>query len=80
MTWTWNHRVVHRQMDGVDYYGIHEVYYDEGGRLKNMTVDPVDMGWFEAAADIAMEVNMMSRALSEPILEYEDFHEADEDA
>ena len=76
---TWNYRVVHHLMDETDYYGIHEVYYDDGGRPRHITEDPTDMGWLESKADIALELHMMAKALDEPVLEYEDFHEADAD-
>ena len=77
---TWNHRLVHQRRDGTDFFGIHEVFYDEDGRPVNVTVDPMDVGWFESKEEIALELHMMAKALDEPVLEYEDFHEVADDA
>ena len=70
---TWNYRVVHHLMDETDYYGIHEVYYDEDGRPQNVTVDPMDVGWEESVKGVAQTLKWMRKALKQPVLEYEDF-------
>lgn len=38
---TWNYRIV-RHHEPSEWYGLHEVYYDDDGKPTSMTADPVD--------------------------------------
>lgn len=63
---TWNYRVL-RYADGE--FGIHEVYYDETGKPTSCTLDAVGV----VGEDVAGVLEMMTRALKEPVLEWELF-------
>ena len=43
---TWNYRIVKysKRKNAEDWYGIHEVYYDNDGNPMGMTVEPVSFG------------------------------------
>lgn len=66
---SWNYRVL-RYSDGS--LGIHEVYYDEGGKPSMCTVDGVS-GAGEDIDELRRDLKLMAKALEKPILEYEYF-------
>ncbi len=64
----WNYRVIRTLgHDGVPYYGIHEVYYNEEGKPTAMTENAVDVGG-DTKSEIKSVLNGMKRALSKKIL------------
>ena len=65
---TWNYRVVRK---GGEYYGIHEVYYDDGGNPEMVTVEPVGAAG-DTFDELVDDFTYMLRAFGKPILDYED--------
>lgn len=63
---TWSYRVL-RYDDGS--LGLHEVYYDVAGRAVTCTEDTVDVVG-DDLVELRAELEMMLRALDEPIMEY----------
>lgn len=37
---SWNYRVVETEECGIKLYGLHEVYYDDDGKIKSWTQKP----------------------------------------
>lgn len=71
---TWNHRLVRRTYpdaaQGV-WFGIHEAYYDDDGKIYAITEEPV-APCGEAVEELREEISRMARALSAPVVIYED--------
>lgn len=70
---SWNYRVI-RTIDpnGDEYYGIHEVYYDDEGNPVSCTENSVNpIG--ESVEDLSHTVIYMMRAFTEPVLEMRQF-------
>lgn len=40
---TWNYRIIHHDTKEHPYFAIHEVFYDERGKITSWTTDPIDM-------------------------------------
>ena len=67
----WDYRVLHRVngRTGEEWYGIHEVYYDEAGRIWSCTKDAIaPVGY--SLEDLGDELETMAKALEQPVLEY----------
>ena len=74
---SWNHRVVRHSQGGKTWFGIHEVYYDDNGKIKFWTENPVkpmggtlkelqeELAMFSDAAGKAMARNDTDRVLDE---------------
>jgi hypothetical protein len=64
---TWNHRVIAIREEREDFFQIHEVHYDDDGKVE---------GWTESAAvacgddieEVRMTLHRMLQCLSKPIL------------
>jgi len=69
---SWNYRVVKKTTEGVTWYGIHEVYYDEKGRPDMCTQDTIGLQE-ESIEDLEFIINKTREALSHPVLDYEEF-------
>ena len=71
--YTWNHRVLlHKGTDaGEDYYGIHEVHYEDGVP-RAYTTNPVEVGG-ESVKSLKITLERMLRCLELPVLTPEDF-------
>lgn len=48
---TWNYRIIKHDKSEPAYFAIHEVYYDEKGKIQGWTADPI-----EIAGDSKQEV------------------------
>lgn len=78
---TWNHRVL-RHLDGPrsqtlsgEWYAVHEVYYDDSGRARSCTVNPVaPIG--ETPEELLEELSRYVAALGQPVLDYDSFTDA----
>ncbi len=72
---TWNYRVVRKTETGYDklgeYYGIHEVYYDDDGKPEMVTVEPVGIVG-DDLLELQEEFVHYLRALLKPVLNYEE--------
>ncbi len=66
---SWNYRVISSPDPGggPDQFGIHEVYYDSSGRVEAWTEESCDP-FGESLAELEADVEMMSAALSKPVL------------
>lgn len=73
---TWNNRVIHRNIDGVDMYTIHEVFYDENGKMMACTVEPAE-AYGETISELLRTLSMYIDACAKPIVEWEDIPEKD---
>lgn len=70
---TWNHRVIRQVCDDEVFFGIHEVFYDEG--VPDMcTVDAVGVCG-ESLEGLEQTLEWMQKALGQPVLEMSDFEE-----
>jgi hypothetical protein len=63
----WNYRVFKAEVSGETYYDIHEVYYTDGKicQWTDRAMAPVG----ESLADIQNDLEMMLKALDEPVLD-----------
>ena len=70
---SWNHRVVRtKDLPNEGYsYGIHEVYYDEGGSVAGLTMNATTP-YGETLQEMATELERFSKALEKPVLELVD--------
>jgi hypothetical protein len=39
----WNYRIIEHDLSQPSYYGLHEIYYDDDGRITNWTAKPIDI-------------------------------------
>jgi len=69
---SWNYRVIrHVEPDWDETFAIHEVYYNDDGEPDGCTTEAIIAG--EDLQDLDRILDMMRRALSEPILAESDF-------
>lgn len=73
---SWNYRVMCRTYESGKEYGIHEVYYDEDGKVASWTENPVSITTFvEECSDTVENLTdvhvKMGLALTKPVLCYE---------
>lgn len=74
----WNYRVVERWLPRVGgkkerFVAIHEAHYTgQAKKPRNITTEPVIVGG-ETLIELKETLRLMRRALSTPILRYEDF-------
>lgn len=65
---TWNYRIV-KSNEG---FSVYEVFYDENGELNGITKDPILGFYCETPDDILEELEIIKKAIKEPILNIED--------
>jgi hypothetical protein len=51
------------------YYQIHEVYYDDDGKMKGMTENAI-APFGETATELQKDLNWMLEAMAKPVLDY----------
>lgn len=69
---SWNHRVMrHIEENGDEWFGIHEVFYEDNGSIKNWTVDAMDPHG-ESPFELGTDLARMMAALTKPILDHRD--------
>lgn len=72
----WNYRVVERHMNGdpksSKWLAIHEVYYDEDGKVQGIASNPCDVRATdgESIESIRKTLNMMLDATVKPVVKY----------
>ena len=77
---TWNHRVIREKAppeeaevsDEEYYYTIREVFYDDDGKPELVTEEAM-VPWGTTVDELKQDVEWFSKALSRPVLNYEDF-------
>lgn len=66
---SWNYRVLKtKDVDGSDFWAVHEVYYDDTGRVETWTeshVYPSGENW----AELSRDVGAYAKALMQPALD-----------
>lgn len=67
---SWDYRVVRKE----DMCGIHEVYYDDGGKPYMCTENPITMD-ADSANDLEWMIEQFKTAMNQPWLNYTDFCE-----
>lgn len=73
----WNYRVLHsiyvHESDNYKehHYAIHEVYYNDNGDPKSCTVNSVGPSG-ETLEELKSDLENYTKALSQPVLEYDD--------
>lgn len=69
---SWNYRMVHHKEEttGEDWYGIHEVYYNDNGEACLMSDEPC-FPTGESKKELMNDISMMTAAISKPVLEYD---------
>ena len=72
---TWNYRVIRKTETGYDnlgeFFGIHEVYYDDDGNPEMVTVEPIGPAG-DTFEELLSDVECMVAALKKPVLNYDD--------
>lgn len=71
---SWNYRVVKKVKDGSEFYGIHEVFYDENKNIWTLTEDPV-RPFGESLDEIKNSYLMMAESFLQNVINYDDFLE-----
>ena len=85
----WNYRLVKREWVNTNEsgytIGIHECYYDDDGKIENITEDTVSLElWSNFEEDgriskehIIDEMDKMREAINKPVIDYETLKEID---
>lgn len=69
---TWNYRVIKHVDTSETLYSIHEVYYDENGKPKMVSNEPVSVIG-ETPQELLKDLERQKEALMLPVLEYDLF-------
>lgn len=65
---SWDYRVIRRESGGSAVYGIHEVYYDDSGRVETWTEDPVVPLGEVDLKNLQWDLSHMFKAMDRPVL------------
>jgi len=65
---TWNYRIIKNTINNVDYYAIHEVYYDDNLNPHSCSADPI-YPYGDSLEELNIDFNLMKSAFSKPILD-----------
>lgn len=72
---SWNHRVVKRTHPNGDVsFGIHEVYYDDDGKVTGYTKEPIGIVE-DTEEDLYTTLNRLIDAAGKDVLIYEELSE-----
>jgi hypothetical protein len=71
----WNHRIIRHiektaHMDDSIYYAIHEVYYDENGKVKGWTEEPIRI-LAESLEHLKVTAERLVECFDNPVLDEE---------
>lgn len=69
---SWNYRIIKTTIGGEDSYGIHEVYYDENGKPKMYSEDPIPAHG-ETLTELREDMDRLLQAFEKPIISSDDF-------
>ncbi len=69
---SWNYRVIKRNSDGNEWYGIYEVYYDDSGRPVACTETPINP-FGETLDELATDLQHFTEAMAKPALDFDQF-------
>lgn len=65
---TWNHKVVRTQYNAEVYYGIHEAYYDDTGKVVSWTMRPVEVTG-NSIQDLRKTLEQMLECLDKEVID-----------
>jgi hypothetical protein len=65
---TWNYRVVRIEEEEYDRYQLYEVYYDDDGKIEDMTEDSMHP-YGESVEELQNDLEYMMEALKQPVLD-----------
>ena len=65
---TWNHRVVRAQYATEVWYGIHEAYYDDNGKVISWTMRPVEIAG-NSIQDLRKTLEQMLECLDKEVID-----------
>lgn len=70
----WNNRILFHADKRGDWYGLHEVFYDDKGQPTACTVEPMT-GAYESVSDLrrSLELMLKDARSRKPVLIYDDF-------
>lgn len=68
---SWNYRIIARAGNGEESYGVHEVYYEKDGSIRNYTLSPVGVT-SDSFAELPNVFGMMIKAFTLPVLKESD--------
>lgn len=76
---SWNHRIIRHieqrtHMDDGIYYAIHEVYYDEDGKVNGWTEEPIRI-MEESLDDLKVTLQRLIESLDKPVIDYDTGHD-----
>jgi hypothetical protein len=64
---TWNHRIIKHDLKKPFYLSVHEVFYDDSGKVTSWTANPIDITR-ENRAEINRLLKQITRDIQTPIL------------
>ncbi|HUC87562.1 MAG TPA: hypothetical protein VMR95_00230 [Candidatus Binatia bacterium] len=64
---TWNYRIIRHDFKKRTYLAVHEVFYDESGKITSWTADPIDLTGSNKAKIVSL-LNMITADIKTPIL------------
>lgn len=72
---SWNHRIIRHieprtHMDDSIYYAIHEVYYDEDGKVNGWTEEPIRI-MEESLEDLKVTLQRLTESFDNPVIDYD---------
>ena len=72
----WNHRILrhtcNRGNEEIEWFAIHEVYYDDEGKPDMCTLDPA-YPYGETTEELEKDMEYFSQAFKAPVLDFADF-------
>lgn len=66
---TWNYRIIHQTLGTDDWYAVHEVFYDQTGRITDWTACAVAPAG-ETLEELQESFALYQQAFSRPVLEW----------
>ena len=71
---SWNYRVIRHKRGSIEYFAIHEVYYNTKGLPEAVTENGVTP-CYDTVKDVKADLRMMHKAFSLPVMDYDEFGE-----
>ena len=68
---TWNYRIIHRDTLRQPYFAVHEVFYDEHGKIDGWTVIPIDLTGENKAEIVSTLKQMLADGKADVLIESE---------
>ncbi len=64
---TWNYRIIHHDKDKHPYFAVHEVFYDDDGKITSWTAEPIDITG-ESKPDLIKTLGKMLEDIKNEVL------------